>query len=59
MGACLFAVARGWWDHRPVTDHVTEPETREALAAHLCALRVREDSYHLFGGHLDHAMIMD
>lgn len=59
MGGCRFACARGRWDHRPVIDHVAEPETREALAAHLGALGVREDSYHLFGAHLDDAMVMD
>jgi hypothetical protein len=41
-----------------VIDHVAEPETREALSAHLGALGVREGSYHLFA-HLDDAMVMD
>ncbi|SDP08436.1 hypothetical protein SAMN04489867_1374 [Pedococcus dokdonensis] len=33
--------------------------TRDALAAHLDALGIREDTYHLFGAHLNDAMVMD
>jgi hypothetical protein len=40
-------------------DHIAEPETREALAARLGALGVRENTYHLFGAHLNDAIVMD
>jgi hypothetical protein len=33
--------------------------TREALAAHLEALGVRADCYHLYGAHLEDAFVMD
>lgn len=36
-----------------------QPTTREALAAHLDSLGVREGTYHLFGAHVDDAMVMD
>ncbi|MEV4534524.1 hypothetical protein AB0J82_11910 [Asanoa sp. NPDC049518] len=42
-----------------MTDHVAKPETRENLEAYLDALGVREGSYHLFGVHLDDAIVMD
>ena len=40
-------------------EHVGDPQTRAALAAHLNALGVRENSYHLFGAHADDAIVMD
>jgi hypothetical protein len=42
-----------------VADNLGEPESREALADRLEALGVREGTYHLFGAHLDDAMVMD
>ena len=44
------------WEHR-VCDR--GPQTRDALAAHLDALGVRKGTYHLFGAHLEDAMVMD
>jgi len=35
------------------------PRTRTALADHLTELRVSENSYHLYGAHLDDAIVMD
>lgn len=46
-------------EHRPVTDDPVGPESREALAAQLEALGVREGTYHLLGAHLEDAMVMD
>jgi hypothetical protein len=40
-------------------DHAAEPETRDALAAYLEALAIRGGTYHLFGAHLEDAMVMD
>ena len=42
-----------------VTPDQAQPTSREALAAHLHELGVREGTYHLFGVHLDDAMVMD
>ncbi len=42
-----------------MTEHRVEPKSRDALAGHLDALGVREGTYHLFGAHLDDAMVMD
>lgn len=42
-----------------MADDLTKPATRDALAAHLEALGVREGTYHLFGAHLDDAVVMD
>lgn len=36
-----------------------QPASRDELAVHLEALGVREGTYHLFGAHLDDAMVMD
>ena len=35
------------------------PTSRAALAEHLDAVGVRQGTYHLFGAHLDDAMVMD
>lgn len=35
------------------------PTSREALAAHLHEIGVREGTYHLFGAHLNDAIVMD
>lgn len=35
------------------------PRNRDALAAHLDDMGVREGTYHLFGAHLDDAIVMD
>ena len=40
-------------------EHAAEPETRDALAAYLDALGIRGGTYHLFGAHLEDAMVMD
>ncbi|NHA67851.1 hypothetical protein [Phycicoccus flavus] len=40
-------------------DPAPPPSNREALAAHLDALGVRDGTYHLFGAHLDDAVVMD
>jgi hypothetical protein len=42
-----------------VADDLGKPETRDALAARLEALGVREGTYNLFGAHLDDAIVMD
>ncbi len=42
-----------------MTDDVAAPQSRDALAVHLEALGVREGAYHLFGEHLEDAMVMD
>jgi hypothetical protein len=42
-----------------VAGHLTEPESRAALAAHLEAIGVREGAYHLFGAHIQDATVMD
>jgi hypothetical protein len=42
-----------------MADHRAEPKSRDALADHLDALGVRPGTYHLFGAHLDEAMVMD
>lgn len=40
-------------------DHDATPRTRRALADRLDALGVSETSYHLYGAHLNDAIIMD
>ena len=40
-------------------DGAAIPRTRTALAAHLVELGVSENSYHLYGAHLDDAIVMD
>lgn len=35
------------------------PQGRDVLAAHLEAIGVRESSYHLYGAHLDDAIVLD
>jgi hypothetical protein len=42
-----------------VTEPPPEPKSRDALADHLDALGVREGTYHLFGAHLNDAVVMD
>jgi hypothetical protein len=42
-----------------VVDDLGEIESGHALAAHLEALGVRDVTYHLFGAHLDDAMVID
>jgi hypothetical protein len=42
-----------------VTEQPAVPTNRDALADHLDALGVREGTYHLFGAHLDDAVVMD
>lgn len=42
-----------------MTEDHPVPQTRDALAAHLDALGVRKGTYHLFGAHLEDAMVMD
>jgi len=42
-----------------VTDPLTQPGNRAELAATLDALGVREGTYHLYGAHLDDAIILD
>jgi hypothetical protein len=42
-----------------MTEGLGAPDTRDALAAHLDAFGVREGTYHLFGAHVEDAMVMD
>jgi hypothetical protein len=42
-----------------MTDDAVRPQSRDALAAQLEALGVREGTYHLYGAHFDDAMVMD
>jgi hypothetical protein len=42
-----------------VRDGGVRPDTRAGLLAHLQGLGVREDTYSLFGAHLDDALVMD
>jgi len=42
-----------------VTDDLAPTQSRDALAAHLESLGVREGTYNLFGAHLEDAMVMD
>jgi hypothetical protein len=42
-----------------MADHADIPRTRTALANRLNALGVSENSYHLYGTHLDEAIVMD
>ena len=41
-----------------MTGDLANPESREVLDAHLGHLGVREGTYHLFGAHLEDAMVM-
>ena len=42
-----------------MADDLRGPESREALAADLESLGVRQGTYHLFGAHLNDATVMD
>lgn len=46
-------------EHDRVTDELSAPQSRDALAAHLDAVGIREGAYHLYGAHLHDAVVMD